>query len=298
MNYQKIYNDLILKAKSENRKKLKRDHPNYVYYERHHIIPKCLNGLDSKENLVLLTAREHFVAHKLLHYIYPKNKLLFYSFYMMCYCKNENQQRFNKISSHEYEYLKIINSKLAYKKFGKENNPLYGKFGKENPNFGIKRSKQTLKKMSESQKGKKHTKETIEKIRKNKLEFFKINDSPNKNKPMSELQKIKISNKIKKVWLNNDLRNQYIKSAKNRPKIECPWCKKLVDISTAHHHHFEGCVMNPNNDKKLHEPKYKHKTLICPHCGKIGAGGNMKRYHFKNCKLNQNNTPVYLIRGI
>ena len=47
MNYQKIYDDLISKAKSENRKKYKG-----VYYEKHHIIPRCLRGKDDNNKKV------------------------------------------------------------------------------------------------------------------------------------------------------------------------------------------------------------------------------------------------------
>lgn len=36
------------------------------YSERHHIIPKSLGGLDSHDNLVTLTAKEHFICHLLL----------------------------------------------------------------------------------------------------------------------------------------------------------------------------------------------------------------------------------------
>lgn len=36
------------------------------YVEKHHMIPRFLGGGDSKENLVSLTFREHFVAHWLL----------------------------------------------------------------------------------------------------------------------------------------------------------------------------------------------------------------------------------------
>ena len=61
MNYQKIYESIINKAKSENRKK-----HNGTYYENHHIKPRCLNGGEEKENKVLLTAKEHFICHKLL----------------------------------------------------------------------------------------------------------------------------------------------------------------------------------------------------------------------------------------
>ena len=40
------------------------------YKERHHIIPVSLGGSDNKENLVDLTAREHFICHWLLVKIY------------------------------------------------------------------------------------------------------------------------------------------------------------------------------------------------------------------------------------
>lgn len=36
------------------------------YTEKHHIIPKSLGGSNSKTNLVVLTAREHFICHRLL----------------------------------------------------------------------------------------------------------------------------------------------------------------------------------------------------------------------------------------
>ena len=34
------------------------------YHERHHIIPKCMDGSNNEDNLIDLFAREHFVAHK------------------------------------------------------------------------------------------------------------------------------------------------------------------------------------------------------------------------------------------
>ena len=47
------------------------------YCERHHIIPKSIGGSNSSYNLVNLTAKEHFIAHRLLEkltcQIYGKN---------------------------------------------------------------------------------------------------------------------------------------------------------------------------------------------------------------------------------
>lgn len=52
-----------------NKSKRTKDKSNY--YESHHILPRSLGGGNEKSNLVLLTAREHFIAHKLLVKVYP-----------------------------------------------------------------------------------------------------------------------------------------------------------------------------------------------------------------------------------
>lgn len=67
MNYQKIYDALIAKAQARN--------VLLEYKESHHILPRCMGGLDLPCNLVDLTAREHFIAHLLLAHIYNNAKL-------------------------------------------------------------------------------------------------------------------------------------------------------------------------------------------------------------------------------
>ena len=73
MNYQLHYEQLVAKSQAACRRKLKRGSSDYVYYEQHHIVSKCLGGDNAKENLVLLTAREHFMAHLLLAKANPGN---------------------------------------------------------------------------------------------------------------------------------------------------------------------------------------------------------------------------------
>lgn len=69
--YRKIYLQIIKKAKSENRKLLPKNHRDYVPYTRHHILPKSIfpkykNLKEHPKNSVLLTAKEHFICHRLL----------------------------------------------------------------------------------------------------------------------------------------------------------------------------------------------------------------------------------------
>jgi len=64
MNYEKIYNNLVEKAK--NRLEI----PEGTFMNSHHIIPKHSGGDNSKTNLVLLTYKEHIFAHLLLYKIH------------------------------------------------------------------------------------------------------------------------------------------------------------------------------------------------------------------------------------
>lgn len=115
MNYCRIYSSLVNRARFQYRKKRKRTDPNFVYYENHHILPRCLGGSDSENNLVLLTAREHFLAHRLLCKIYVGNRKLEKALIYMCEGRESNSLFLdsyvspNFISSREYErvYLRV-----------------------------------------------------------------------------------------------------------------------------------------------------------------------------------------------
>jgi len=69
----KQYSSLIVAARRANRKKLDIGDQAYVYFEWHHIWPKCFGRDDRKQNLVLLTFAEHVEAHVLLAKLYPRH---------------------------------------------------------------------------------------------------------------------------------------------------------------------------------------------------------------------------------
>ena len=122
MDYQKIYNQIINRAKTRQLE---------GYVERHHIIPKCMGGID-KDNIVRLTAREHFLCHLLLCEIYPDNTNLSRALFLMSTNKNKKQYQRYKVSSRMYEYLKqtFINHATGLSKpdgFGEKISPLLKK---------------------------------------------------------------------------------------------------------------------------------------------------------------------------
>lgn len=58
--YSGWYFNIIQNARSESRSKKS------SYFENHHVHPESLGGKRTKENMVLLTAREHIICHRLL----------------------------------------------------------------------------------------------------------------------------------------------------------------------------------------------------------------------------------------
>lgn len=79
MNYKKIYDQLVEKAKPRG---LDRKSVEY-YTEVHHIVPKCLGGDDSENNLVMFSAKEHHIAHLILAKLNPDVQGLTYAAFMM-----------------------------------------------------------------------------------------------------------------------------------------------------------------------------------------------------------------------
>lgn len=75
MNWQRVYEKLIRRAQERS----------VVdgYSECHHIIPKAHGGTNNPDNLVQLTAREHFVAHWLLWRIH-RDRATALSFRLLC----------------------------------------------------------------------------------------------------------------------------------------------------------------------------------------------------------------------
>lgn len=114
MDYFKTYNSLI-----ENRRQLRKSKKTKGY-ELHHILPKCLGGDDTEENLVSLTIREHYIAHWLLIKMYPDEPKLYYAFL----CMLRNPHGYRVLPSRMYETIKSNFSKFRTWRC-KEENPMH-----------------------------------------------------------------------------------------------------------------------------------------------------------------------------
>lgn len=103
MNYEKIYNALVDKAKVRGLDKSQHE----GYFEIHHILPVSLGGGNEKENLVMFTGREHFIAHMLLWKGFPEDISLQRAAWMM------SARNVCKVNSKLYSAIQEVKRKEA-----------------------------------------------------------------------------------------------------------------------------------------------------------------------------------------
>lgn len=167
--YSIYYNSIIRKALNSTRDKTQE------YFERHHILPKCLGGSNKQDNLVLLTPREHFICHALLVKMYKdqsfeRSKLL-HAFMLM---KGKNSKQIRYINAKIYDSLKKEFSENQRKRM-----------------TGRKISPEHKDKIGLARKGKKMSQETKNII----AEKAKLR----KRKPFTPEQKLNISRGMKRL---------------------------------------------------------------------------------------------------
>jgi hypothetical protein len=104
---------------------------------KHHILPKAIDMYpefrcfkDHPWNLAMLTAREHFIAHKILSKVFPKSSQSRCFFYMLNKCDKKNSKTYQVLLDQHRKHLKGNTHKL-----------------------GKKESLETRKRKSEAQKG-------------------------------------------------------------------------------------------------------------------------------------------------
>jgi hypothetical protein len=178
MDYLKIYNSLIDNSKN---KTFDKDQ----YFETHHVIPKCLGGTDNKNNLVKLTAREHFVAHWILFRLHPTNKQIAAAFHIITFGTNSRNTRkkHNGYIPSSRAIAEAREAKVLHNKGSKHSEDTITKMkntwkdkienGYISPTKGKITSDDTKEKQRQAKLGKNRSTKVIEKIRNTKLENTK-----------------------------------------------------------------------------------------------------------------------------
>lgn len=225
MNYLKLYNTLIEDARTNPK-------PD-IYKESHHIIPKCLGGDNSKDNLINLTARQHYIAHWILYKIH-KTPALVHAWNCMSIIGKEQDSR--KQNSHLFEYCKKSRSAELSKQMTGSGNNFYGKT----------HSLETRQKLSNAAKGKKLSAERIKwftdnvaKAPRTKEHCSKIGRSGRKM-----LQNVNTLEIIRVEY--SDIRcqsSEWVNPRKLKPEqqYKCNYCDMVTTASNLSRWHNEKC---------------------------------------------------------
>jgi hypothetical protein len=154
--YKKIYDNIINRAKSRMID---------GYTEKHHIIPKSLGGSDNSDNLVHLTAKEHFVCHLLLTkmVIGMDRSRMCYAAWQMTHINGRERyipsgNMYALLRKNLSESLKGIPKTYTIwlgKKHSDKSKQKQSmvKLGKNNPMFGRKQSDDTINRIKSAQVG-------------------------------------------------------------------------------------------------------------------------------------------------
>lgn len=219
--YSKCYFSIIERAKSRQLE---------CYVEKHHIIPKSLGGNNTKENIVCLTAREHFICHWLLTKMVEDGKQkwkMLYAFGAFLQ-KNKSQERL-EITGRKYEILKRAGSE-ARSNFNKGN-----KYA-----LGYKQSAEHIKKLVESRARYVKSDSTKKKQSNTMKAKYASQSWTHAGKTYEEIYG------LEEAQARRDKLKGTRGPRKNPPGpqelVTCPHCGKTGGISNMKRYHFDNCA--------------------------------------------------------
>ena len=244
--YNKWYTDITARAKTR-----------LVtgYTESHHIIPRSLGGTDDEDNVVKLTAREHFVCHWLLVKMTTGDehwKML--NALRIMRAENPKHQRYRtKITARVYANLKEEYSVLQSEQRKGGGNGMYGR----------NHTEEAKRRISKANKGRKQSYEEKEKQKAAMTGRTRgpFNDEWRTNLSKSRQgeknhrfgvevseetrQKISDKAKLRKNSLESNAKRSVALLGGKREKLLCPHCEQSVAVNGYARWHGDRCKLKP-----------------------------------------------------
>ena len=229
--------------------------------EEHHIWPRCLGGGDEEENTVLLTPREHLLAHRLLIEITQgaDRAKMSYAYAMMACC-NPNQAR--RVSTQ-----KVLEGRSLVSAYCR---------GRNHPAYGSRMPKKQRAAISGRMKGAGNPM------------YGKV--PWNKGKRASSCEALRRSGESYRRTVQA---NPSILAG----RAHCPEAKAKIGAahrgkpkSAAHRRKISASLSGRGPSREAIEKSaasrrgVAHEKVLCPWCGREGGRPAMLRWHFENCK--------------
>jgi hypothetical protein len=266
--YSKWYNSIITQAKS-------RTLPPFTYTEKHHIHPKSLGGDNSKENLVMLTAREHFICHLLLPkmVIGTDRRNMSFAIWSMLNRDHSTARSRYKVTSHIYEILKkqVAAASSALHKGKTVSDETRKKIsdarkGKPTGRKGIPMSDEQKLKLSIAKKGTYQSPETIAKQAASRTGQKRTKET-----------KAKMSTNHARAMLGK----QHTEETKAKMSIAN---KGRLNANKGKPAFNRGVPMSDIAKQNMREGHKNREMILCPHCNRYIAKCSYSRFHGDKCK--------------
>lgn len=248
-----------------NLRKYSSPHSPDIYTERHHIVPVCMGGPDDSTNLVRFTAREHFVAHRLLeravvskrHYFQMKEAI---ACFMMT---PPGSQRDTIMNSRTIEIMRKANSEASRERnLGNEH---WKKRGPMTDEARERKSEITADKRWINRNG------IVLYVDLGDVDKFLLEGWSRGRKAEKEYGPAKVRQAEKVMWraLANETYCFHC-----RERVPSTWLVDGMGKKT----HWDSCKANPENVSRA-------KRYTCEKCGDSDMNrGVYLRYHGDNCR--------------
>lgn len=257
MNYENIYAQFI-----EDRK-LKET---YItgYSEKHHVIPRSVDGVDHKNNIIKLTPEDHYFAHLLLAKIYNTGGLwlavIMMSGWNKKYLPNSKPRAMYGIARRKFSELYVpqdhqinMGSLLAdnanringHKKWMENNKQeLLDRIKKQynDPEYYDR----WLKSCKES-----FTPERLKSIS-NKTSKLWMDGAYDNRPPATKARKKQVSEQFTKLWTESEYRDKSVKIRKER-SLDSEWINKMKVVNTEINNRPEVKTKHSKSSKKMWE---------------------------------------------
>ena len=276
MNYQLIYSNLI---------EFRKANAPAGYSEKHHIIPKSMGGSNLPDNLVRLTGREHFIAHRLLAKIHGGRMWAALAYMSRGGTKSS---KYYQCASREYDYIKRKDSEWRSVRYSGDLNPFKGKShdeaaikkmrgprpsisGENNPRYGVDMGADY------------HW--MVEMIKSYTTAQFDIDTTV--------MDRINASVGIIRAK-SGDIKTDELRKLGEYFRGAALAAMVLPRLGSDNPNYGNGQAISGEKNPmwgKEHSDSTKAKIgaksrrrITCPHCGKTGNIANIHRWHLDNCK--------------
>lgn len=204
------------------------------YMEKHHIVPKSLGGTNTKDNLVYLTAKEHYICHLLLTKMThgDERSKMIKAFWMISTMGNKHQKRI-KVGSRLYCKYKDL-----WLQQGGHNKPKTEEH--KSKLRGLKRSQKTKNKISAARTGV----SSGPRSQKQKDAVGAIWRGVARNEECSCIycrKTTSITNHIR--WHGDKCKKSPLFTERIIPKKQCEHCSKFIDYANYGQWHGPKCKL-------------------------------------------------------